>query len=214
MCMSPVSRVTQRTAARLLLSAGAAGAGAIHLALAEQHFAEWRPLGIAFVVAGAAQLVWAVALAAHDDRRVLRAGAIATVGVVAAYLLSRTVGLPVGPEAFAAEPVGTADLACCALEVPVALGALLLARRPGALRSPLGRRWTLGFVGSLALVASLSGTALANPGSHDHEHGHHEHVACPSVPVLTGVLDARGVDEGVTAYFRCQLANAHGPHEG
>jgi hypothetical protein len=101
--------------------------------------------------------------------------------------------------------VGVSDLLCCALELPVAVGALLLAGRPGALRRRLGRRWTVGFVAGLLLVGTASGSALASPT--------HEHSApapgCGSAPVLTGEVDARGVDRGVTDYFRCLLQHEH-----
>lgn len=200
--MAPVTRMSQRTAARLVLAAAALGAGAIHLASADHHLQEWRPLGVSFVLAGAFQVLWAVAVVVRDSRPLLRAGGLASLLFLATWLVSRTTGLPVGPDAFTPEAVGTSDLLCCALEVPVALGALLLARSPRALGSALGRRWSLGLAGALLLVGSGSAAALASPE-------HHDHVACPPAPVFTGVVDDRGVDTGVTEYFRCRLLHSH-----
>jgi hypothetical protein len=197
--------MSQRTAVRTVLAAASLGAGAVHLALAGEHYREWHPLGVAFVAAGAFQVLWALFLVTRDSRRALLVGGVLSVVFVAAYLLSRTVGLPLGPEAFEAEPFGVSDLLCCALELPVAAGALLLASRPRALRSRLGRRWTIGFVAALVLAGTASGSALASP-SHEHEV---PGPGCGSAPVLTGTLDARGVDSGVTAYFTCRLLHEH-----
>lgn len=207
--MTHLTRLPQRTAARLLLAAAALGAGAIHLAAAGEHLQEWRPLGIAFLAAGVFQLAWGAFIAVRDSRPVLLIGGGLSAVFLGTYLLSRTVGLPLGPEAFEAEPLALAGVLCCVLELPVAIGALLLAREPGALRHPLGRRWSVGFAAGLLLVGTAGGSALASP-AHAHEHTAHEHVsACPSAPVLTGTVDANGVDQGVTAYFRCRLLHEH-----
>jgi hypothetical protein len=204
--MASLTRMTKRTAVRLVLAAASIGAGAVHLALAGDHYAEWHLLGAAFVAAGAFQLLWAVLIVVRDSRRALMVGGALSLVFLGTYLVSRTVGLPLGPEAFDAEPVGTSDLLCCALELPVALGALVLARRPRALRSRLGRRWTAGFAAGLVLVGTASGSALASPA---HEHHAEQATTCPTAPVLTGELDSRGVDRGVTEYFTCRLMHEH-----
>jgi hypothetical protein len=201
--------ITQRTAARVVLAAAAVGAGAIHLVFAPEHFAEYLPLGIGFLIAGVLQLIWAVGLVARDSRRWLVAGGVLSLAFAGVYLMSRTVGLPLGPEAFEAEPFGLSDVICCALELPVGIAALLLARRPGALGRRLGLRWAAALAVGLALVGSASATALAASGSHEHRHGDDHGHACPSAPVRTGIADDRGVDTGVTAYFACLLEHEH-----
>ncbi|MDX6197484.1 MAG: hypothetical protein QOJ79_635 [Actinomycetota bacterium] len=201
--------VTQRVAARFVLAAAAVGAGAIHLAFAPEHLAEYQPLGIGFVVAGVLQLLWAVAVVRRDSPRWLLAGGVVSLAFVGVYLQSRTVGLPLGPEAFEPESFGLPDLICCALEVPVGLAAILLARRPGALRARLGIRWAAVTAAGLVLVGTASTNALAATGSHEHSHGDEHAHTCPSQPVRTGVVDARGVDTGVTAYFACLLEHEH-----
>lgn len=203
--MKTLSRLPRRTAARLVLAAASLGAGAVHLAFAGEHYQQWPPLGVAFAAAGAFQVLWAVLVATRDSRVALRVGGVLSLVFIGTYLVSRTTGLPLGPEAFTAEPVGTSDLLCCALEAPVAFGALLLSRRPRTLSAPLGRRRALGFAAALLLCGSVSGTALASPS---HEHATPE-APCPSAPVLTGDLDSRGVDRGVTAYFSCRLQHSH-----
>jgi hypothetical protein len=201
-----MSTLTARGAARLVLGAAAIGAGVIHLALVPEHLTEWVPLGVGFLAAGVAQVGWGGYLCVRESRRALLVGGVVSLLFLAAYLMSRTVGLPVGPDSFEPEPFGRADLLCCALEVPVALGGLLLARRPRAWSHPLGRRFTAAASGGLLLVLATTTLALAAPV---HEPGAGQHTACPAAPVRTGVLDTRGVDTGVTAYFTCLLAHEH-----
>jgi hypothetical protein len=134
---------------------------------------------------------------------------VLSLAFVGVYLMSRTVGLPLGPEAFEPEPFGLSDLLCCALELPVGVAAIALARRPAALRRRVGVRWAAVLAASFVLVGSASTTALAASGSHEHEHAH----SCPGAPVRTGIADDRGVDTGVTAYFTCLLEHEHDhPH--
>ena len=208
----PLTRRTpsDRFALRLALAAAAIGAGVIHLSVASEHLAEYVPLGIGFVAAGVLQLGWGVAIALRDSRALLYGGAAGSLLFLAVYAMSRTVGLPLGPEAFEPEALGTADLLCCALEIPVALGAYALARRPAALRGRL-RAWSA-VAGAAAFVLVGSATAYAaTVPAHEHQH---EHATCPAAPELTGVLDARGVDTGVTAFFTCQLQHAHDGSHG
>jgi hypothetical protein len=200
--------MSTRYAARLILAAAAIGAGAIHLAFAPEHLREYLPFGAGFLAAGLFQIGWGAALAVRESARLLLLGGLLSVGFIAVYLVTRTIGLPVGPDAFHPESIGAADVLCSALEIPVAFGALLLARRPRALRPALGRRLVGVLAGSLLLVGSATAAALAAP---PHQHGA-EASACPPTPVLTGVRDPRGVDTGVTAYFSCRLVHAHDGH--
>lgn len=193
-----------RVAARLVLAAAAAGAGVIHLTYAPEHVREYLPLGIGFLVAGVLQLLWAASLTVRESPRLLLWGGLFSFLFIGAYLMSRTTGLPLVPGAFHPESVGTADLICCALEVPVAFGALLLRRRPSALRGRMHLRLAAVTAGSVLLIGLATTFALAASP--------HEHAPCPSAPVLTGVHDDRGVDTGVTAFFTCQLLHEHDGH--
>lgn len=176
------------------------GAGAIHLVHAASHLSQWAPLGIGFYAAGVLQIAWAGAILVSGSRRLLYAGALLSALFVGFYLLTRTLGMPVGPEAFEPEAFGRADVLCAALEAPVALGALLLAQRRKGLR--MTRRLAAVFSLSAVFVTSATGAALAAPA-------HHHYDGCDAAPVLTGVLDDRGVDTGVTTYFRCRLLHSH-----
>lgn len=82
----------------------------IHTALIADHVGYWVPFGIAFAVVTCGQAVWA-ALIYRDplNTRLLVAGAVGNGAVVAVWAISRTAGMPVGPEPGVAEPVGVAD---------------------------------------------------------------------------------------------------------
>jgi hypothetical protein len=205
-----------RAGLRLVLGAAAIGAGVIHLAFGPEHVREYLPLGIGFLIAGVLQIGWGAAVAVRDAPRLLRAGGLTSLLFVAVYVMSRTTGLPLGPDAFRPEAFGRADLLCCALEVPVAVGALLLGRRPHALRAELGMRLATVLGAALLLVGSATTLALAAP-AHTHADSTSSATAgtpCPAAPVRTGVLDARGVDTGVTSFFACQLQHEHDGHAG
>ena len=189
------------------MGAAAAGAGVIHLAFGPEHLDEYLPLGIGFIAAGVLQIGWAVGIARHESRLLLRLGALFSLAFIGVYLMSRTVGLPLGPEAFEPEPFGAADLLCCALEIPVVIGAVALLHNARALLRPL----RLAAAGAAVVSFGFIGTATAYATSAASEH-RPEHTACPSAPVLTGRHDARGVDTGVTAYFSCKLAHEHDGH--
>jgi hypothetical protein len=206
------SAVRLRDAARLLLAAAAIGAGTVHVAFAPTHLAEWLPLGLAFLTTGVLQILWGVHISRHESPRALLTGGGFSLTFVGVYLMSRTVGLPLGPGAFEPEAIGTADLVCCALELLVITGALLLRGRPGALLAPLGLRVASVVAGSLLLVGGATTYAVAAPaGEHGHSHSHptDSPSACPAAPALTGKEDARGVDTGVTAFFTCKLLQEH-----
>ena len=84
------------------------------------------------------------------SRRLLAAGAAGNAGVIAGWALSRTAGLPVGPEPWTPEPATLLDGAATAFELGVVAGSLILLmwnareRRPStraALRPSPPSRW-------------------------------------------------------------------------
>ena len=75
------------------------GAAAIHLVAAPPHYTELGDLGAGFLVAGVFQAAWARAALTANTLRTAWIGVIVNLGIVAAWVVSRTVGLPVGPGA-------------------------------------------------------------------------------------------------------------------
>ena len=128
-----------RESARGLTWAGALSlaTGLVHGALVNDHVAEWWAYGLFFMLASVAQVVYGFSiLASHlingspishrwptRARRSFYLGGIAlNAGLVAMYLWSRTVGVPLGPEAGEVEPWDGVGLFTKALE----LGTVLL----------------------------------------------------------------------------------------
>ncbi|GAB3067294.1 hypothetical protein [Pedococcus soli] len=183
-----------------LLSVGAA---LIHVGVSADHFREWWAAGLFFLVTAAAQLAWAAWLWARPaSRRVLAVGAAGSVALVLLWVVSRTSGLPIGPEAGVAEAVGAADVVCGILELACAGLALVASAGlvPRRLRTPSTPRRAALVTGAVAAVALVaSGAAIAAPG-HDHteetaaaghthasgaatsESGAHDHADVPDLP--------------------------------
>jgi len=101
------------------------GAEAIHAAVIEEHISEWLPAGLFFVGLSLVQGLLAVALITVPSRRVERLIIGVSLATVGLWLFSRTVGLPFGPTAWIAEPIGRVDTVATVLELITA--AVLLA---------------------------------------------------------------------------------------
>jgi hypothetical protein len=115
-----------RLVLRAVVASTLLGAAVIHAAQAPSHFAECWAAGATFVgLAGAQALLGAAAVWA--DRRAWQLAPAVSLAAIGLWAISRTVGLPVGPEVGDPEPVGRADLVAVALEAATVLAATLLA---------------------------------------------------------------------------------------
>ena len=137
-----------------LAAAGAAGAALVHFAVAPEHFGEWWGFGLFFVLCAEVQLGWALLLGRNRSRRMLAVGIVGSLLLVALWAVSRTMGLPFGPEPGVPEAVGSPDLVSVALELltagACAVAILLPARPQGRLALPVR---ALGLAGAVALTA-------------------------------------------------------------
>lgn len=140
---------------RLLLPLAATAsllAGALHAAVAVDHFREWWGYGAFFVLASTAQALYGLVLFALPaqtswkpaewlawTRRLFWAGILLNAATLALYVVTRTVGIPLGPSAGVTEPVGAIDLASKATEaVLIVLLAILLRASPWPSAEPEG----------------------------------------------------------------------------
>ena len=138
-------------------------AGIIHAVASVEHFEEALLFGLFFVVVAGFQFAWATAVYRSGGRAWLRTGAAVNLGVIAVWVLSRTTGLPVGPERWSPESVGVLDVVAGADEALIAILALAVlpaARRPGRLGSV-----AVLLAGALC-VLSLAAVTVA--GGHHH----------------------------------------------
>ena len=123
---------------RLLVAFASAGAATIHFAVIAQHFEAYWLFGTFFVGVGLLQLAWAVLVLARPSSGLYLAGAAGNALVAAMWVVSRTAGLPLGPEAGAPEAVGIADTVTSVYQIVLALGAIVLLRVT-APRCPVAR---------------------------------------------------------------------------
>jgi hypothetical protein len=113
--------------AALFVAAPAAIAGAIHVEAAALHVGRNGLYVAAFATLAVLQLGWAVWIYRAPSPLPLTLGALLSAAVAAVWLVSRTVGVPVGPGAWQPEPVGVLDVAATLDELAiVAIGAAVV----------------------------------------------------------------------------------------
>jgi hypothetical protein len=162
-------------AARLLLAAASAGAGAIHLAMVPSHWDESVVEGVGFAMFGWLQLAFAAVVLVRPSRALLTGGAVVNAAAIATWTWSRTAGLPFGEHSGHAESAGFVDVTCVVFEGVLLVACLALLARP-RLAGPTTRS-ALAFTGTAAVaVLALTTAALASPSARDHasqSHGDH-----------------------------------------
>ncbi len=154
------------------------GAGLVHLSVVREHAEHWWAHGAFLLIAGFVQVAWAVAALCLPRAPFRRLFSVFTLGLVLTWVVSRTAGLPFGPDAGAAEPVGVSDGLAALLEIGV-LAALVLSRWRGwardLVRDPAHGRHAAAVV-ALLFAGALGVSALTVPAlaaSDAGEHAHH-----------------------------------------
>jgi hypothetical protein len=181
----------------LTLALVLAVAAGVHGTLLPSHAHESPLLGLGFGAAAVAQLAAAVLVLVWPSRSLLRLVAAGSAVVVAAWVVSRTVGLPVPPPAWTAEPVGLVDTLTAVFEVG-AIGLALQLLRPARRRRDPGRAgsseaaaaWLAGSAGVFPLAAA-SAHESHGPGAQDHIAGHVVHAAILATAVAVTPLARR-----------------------
>lgn len=151
------------------LAACSLGAAALHFAALGAHWSESWLYGVFFAGVAWFQALWAAWVVHRPTRAALTVGVVGNAVVAAVWVLSRTVGVGVGP-AREPEAVGFADgLATVLALLVVAVGVALLAAAPERRWAPASGRAVLGAVVSATIVAVTM--AIGTPGS-SAQHGH------------------------------------------
>jgi hypothetical protein len=135
-----------------LLSAGTA---AIHGAVVGPHFREWWALGVFFAASGSAQLAWAVLVVAWPSRPLIQFGVVGNAAIVVLWIVTRTAGTLIGPDAHTPEPVGVADSIASAFEVAIVLAGTSLLTTSRRSRREL--RATMCLVAGVTVVLTTVG---------------------------------------------------------
>jgi len=141
-----------------------AGAAAIHFSVTSEHFREWWGFGLFFLCAAWAQLVWAAVVVRVESQTLLLVGLVGNLAVVLLWLVTRTVGLPFGPDPGEIETLGWADGVTSSLELVAALCCAGALARPTALR-----RVGVPVAAVALLVTAVTAVGIASAvGAHAH----------------------------------------------
>lgn len=126
-----------------LMALGSVGAAGVHGAVVGEHAHEASLLGWFFALLCLAQLTWVVVLLLAPVRRVVLAGVVGNLGVVALWAWTRAVSVPFGVAGGGREGIGWPDLLATALEAGCVLAGLqALYRAIGGRPSPLVVPWS------------------------------------------------------------------------
>lgn len=116
----------------------------LHAWVCPEHFREWVVYGVFFLCASTLQAGWAILILVRSNVGLLFAGVAGNAAVVVTYLISRTVGIPFGPDAFHPENINALGIAATACELAAEALAAYLVIRPAprphavAVQSPVG----------------------------------------------------------------------------
>jgi len=150
-----------------------AGAGLVHFSVVREHFAEWWVFGTFFLLVAALQAGWAFLVWRWANTRLLAAGAVLNIGLIALWLVTRTAGLPFGSGASMPEGWGVPDALTAVLEllsVGLIVAIFVRQRQGGAETSIPSRRATAVLATVTVLVMMSGGVAIASTTA-DSSHG-------------------------------------------
>ena len=182
---SGTDRTTIGSYVRWLAAAMSVASAAIHYGYAPHHLLEDWAHGWFFVIIATAQLGFAFLVVTRPTRLLWALATVLNVGIIGTWIVSRTSGLPFGPEALRKEAVGTADVVSIVLEAAVIVLALVALFAPKLmsreLRDRMGARFTTGALSGVALLAAF--VMLTPTYTEAHAAGGHSHAGAG---VLTG----------------------------
>lgn len=157
-----------RSQALVTLAMLSVAAGVIHAVAMVDHFDHYWLYGVFFLVITYAQALWGIWVYRHpQSRRVLAAGAAGNLAIVAVWIVSRTVGVPVGPDTWSPERIGAMDVVATVDQLALAAIALSLVAPASRLGASFARAATdhTMRLGVMLCSASLFSILL---GSHQH----------------------------------------------
>jgi len=149
----------------VVIALASGGVALVHFAVLGQHLHEYWASGAFFAVAGGCQALWALVVLRWPTRPLLVVGAVGNGLIIIVWLLSRTRGLPLGPDAGSAEPVAFPDVVATAYELLIVVGCGLLATRAVRFRTARLAPWVLGpALVTLTIAAVLAAVHVRGVG--------------------------------------------------
>ena len=175
------SRATPAWLERVTAAGCLLGAEAIHVAAMDDHFDEWLAAGLFFLAISLAEGLLAVGLLVRPSATLSRLAVGVSLATVAVWLVSRTIGLPVGP-APGVEPFGPADSIASLLELLTAGALLGPAAAPTSTPRPRSEYRRAAMIISTVAALTILGVT---PGASEHA-GHSHHGAGEPASSATG----------------------------
>jgi hypothetical protein len=136
------------------------------------HWTDWLPSGVFFASMAVFQLIWGYLAWSHPMRLILAVGVAGNAGAAALWVMSRTAGAPVGPNAGEPEAVEAAGISVLLLQCYVVMGAgwALFRHYRAQEVSGFGRAFVLLGANAVMVGAVTIGLASSLQGHH-HHHG-------------------------------------------
>jgi hypothetical protein len=78
---------------------------------------------------GLLAIAWAILVVLNPGARILGIGTLANGALIGIWLVSRTIGVPIGPDTWTPERVGALDVGATLLEVVLVAGSAAILRR-------------------------------------------------------------------------------------
>ncbi|WP_144418227.1 hypothetical protein [Mycobacterium sp. EPa45] len=196
------SQKTAKTHSQLAARCGAVasiGAAVIHFAVTPMHWQDWMPSGLFFASIAVFQLLWGFLVWSRPTALLLIAGVLGNAGSAALWVMSRTAGAPIGPNAGEPEAVEAAGICVLLLQCYVVMGAGWALSRRYRTDEVSGWGRALVLLGANTVMAGAVTVGLASTlQGHHHHHGAeaeagqepahtthmegHPHHADPTVP--------------------------------
>jgi hypothetical protein len=107
--------------ATLIAAALSVAAATVHAVVCPEHFDEGLLYGVFFAVSAIAQLTWAGLAILRPRHWVLAAGLAGNLAILVLWAITRTIGIPLGPEAGEVEAVGLLDTITAVFEVALVI---------------------------------------------------------------------------------------------
>ena len=133
------------------------GSALVHVVAAIDHYGESRLFAALFVVSAALQFVTGWAMCRRPSRGALVSAVVLSLGIAAVWVMSRTVGLPIGPEHWAPEEIGSLDVISTADELVLVWLVAIYAWRAPRLVAASAKT-----VGGVLVVVSVLGFMLGH----------------------------------------------------
>jgi hypothetical protein len=156
-----------RSALLPLVGIGTAAAASVHFVVMPHHFEEGTIYGVFFAATATLQVAFALLVLMRPSRPLLAVGLFANFAVVVLWLFTRTVGIPLGPDAGGTEAVGGLDILATAFELTVVGASAMLLWRKAPFRAALHPSgWAPGiWVFLVGAVGAVVSTTLVWPPS-------------------------------------------------